>query len=247
MRAQRLGDPIIFDGTPQTIRLQQREDGVSLDQIVLSPVTFASVAPGAGKNDSTILAESAGTTSQSPAVVWTALANVSTMSNGIQKSGGCGDCFNAGGASQQPVTSGQTASFTVSSGQRLVVGLNRNAAADPGCVMDYAFSFWPGGTWEIREGGLYKADGSSGCVFDRHSGDDRHVLPQRRCRLRQQDGDRRVGLARREPQHGWRLGPERDDQVRPEIRVDPGGTSGTKRLVSHYLRGNPVNRGNGRA
>jgi glucose/arabinose dehydrogenase/PKD repeat protein len=38
-----------------TIRIQTREDGLSIDQIVLSPSTYLNVAPGAAKNDSTIV------------------------------------------------------------------------------------------------------------------------------------------------------------------------------------------------
>ena len=44
---------------PQTIRIQQREDGISIDQIVLSPVTFLNTAPGASKNDTRIYSASA--------------------------------------------------------------------------------------------------------------------------------------------------------------------------------------------
>jgi hypothetical protein len=43
------------DGGPQTIRVQTREDGVSIDQIVLSAVKYRSTRPGAAKNDTTIL------------------------------------------------------------------------------------------------------------------------------------------------------------------------------------------------
>ena len=48
--------PIYFatSGT-QTIRIQQREDGTIIDQIVLSPDTFFTTAPGARKGDTTIL------------------------------------------------------------------------------------------------------------------------------------------------------------------------------------------------
>ena len=51
-----LGMPIYFatSGT-QTIRVQQREDGTIIDQIVLSPDTFFTTAPGARKGDTTIL------------------------------------------------------------------------------------------------------------------------------------------------------------------------------------------------
>jgi hypothetical protein len=41
---------------PQTIRVQTREDGVRIDQIVLSPVDYLSNAPGAPTNDGTQLA-----------------------------------------------------------------------------------------------------------------------------------------------------------------------------------------------
>ena len=51
-----LGNAIYFDATgPQTIRVQVREDGLSLDQIVLSSGAYVTVAPGAPKNDTTIL------------------------------------------------------------------------------------------------------------------------------------------------------------------------------------------------
>ena len=49
--------PLVYFATdgPQTLRVQTREDGVSVDQIVLSPATFLTMAPGALKNDTTIL------------------------------------------------------------------------------------------------------------------------------------------------------------------------------------------------
>jgi glucose/arabinose dehydrogenase/PKD repeat protein len=54
-----LGPPIYFAASgPQTIRVQRREDGVSLDQIVLSPSAYINVSPGSTKNDMTILPES---------------------------------------------------------------------------------------------------------------------------------------------------------------------------------------------
>ena len=54
-----LGPLVYFAKTgPQTIRVLIREDGVSLDQIVLSPSAFLTKAPGAPTRDTTILAES---------------------------------------------------------------------------------------------------------------------------------------------------------------------------------------------
>jgi glucose/arabinose dehydrogenase len=56
-----LGPPVYFAASgPQTIRVQGREDGVSLDQIVLSPSAYLSSSPGLTKNDNTILPESSG-------------------------------------------------------------------------------------------------------------------------------------------------------------------------------------------
>ena len=51
-----MGVPFYFDRSgPATIRVQIKEDGLSIDQIVLSAGKYTSVAPGALKNDTTIL------------------------------------------------------------------------------------------------------------------------------------------------------------------------------------------------
>jgi hypothetical protein len=56
-----LGPLIYFANSgPHTIRIQVREDGLSLDQIVLSPATYLNNAPGAVINDATILPKSPG-------------------------------------------------------------------------------------------------------------------------------------------------------------------------------------------
>jgi endonuclease/exonuclease/phosphatase family metal-dependent hydrolase len=49
-----------------TIRVQRREDGVSVDQIVLSPSTYLTNAPGAAKDDTTRLPAQNGTTVTPP-------------------------------------------------------------------------------------------------------------------------------------------------------------------------------------
>ena len=51
-----LGPPVYFaqSGT-QRLRVQVREDGIGLDQVVLSPSQYLTTAPGAPKNDTTIL------------------------------------------------------------------------------------------------------------------------------------------------------------------------------------------------
>lgn len=56
-----LGTPIYFAaGGAHTIRIQQREDGATIDQIVLTPVTFAQTAPGVRRSDAKILARALG-------------------------------------------------------------------------------------------------------------------------------------------------------------------------------------------
>jgi hypothetical protein len=51
-----IGTPYVFaQSGAQTLRIQQREDGIAIDQIVISPVTYLSTSPGAVRNDATII------------------------------------------------------------------------------------------------------------------------------------------------------------------------------------------------
>ena len=51
-----LGTPYVFaQSGAQTLRIQQREDGILIDQIVISPVKYLSTSPGAAINDGTII------------------------------------------------------------------------------------------------------------------------------------------------------------------------------------------------
>ena len=62
------GPDIYFAGSgTQRIRVQIREDGVAVDQIVLSSSKYLTAAPGALKNDTTILPASGSSTSTPPA------------------------------------------------------------------------------------------------------------------------------------------------------------------------------------
>jgi endonuclease/exonuclease/phosphatase family metal-dependent hydrolase len=161
-----LGETIYFNGSAQTVRVQAREDGISIDQIVLSPVTFATRAPGAAKNDTVILTESSGSTTTAPAPApppsstgtfsWGSLKNATASGAVLKKSGGCGSCPDAGGVSQQQVSS---ASFTIASGQSLVVGLGRDTSTNTGYAIDYSFYFPGGSSWSVREAGVYKTEG----------------------------------------------------------------------------------------
>jgi hypothetical protein len=51
-----VGTPYVFaQAGPQTLRIQQREDGVAIDQIVISPAIYLTTPPGAAINDTTII------------------------------------------------------------------------------------------------------------------------------------------------------------------------------------------------
>lgn len=66
-----LGPLVYFAASgPQRIRLQGREDGISLDQIVLSSAIFLNASPGVTKNDTRILPE----TAETVASTWPAAA-----------------------------------------------------------------------------------------------------------------------------------------------------------------------------
>jgi hypothetical protein len=76
-----LGPAFTFANSgPQRIRVQSREDGLGIDQIVISSNRWATAAPGLAKNDATILNET-GTQSgnQPPAVSLTSPAAGSTV------------------------------------------------------------------------------------------------------------------------------------------------------------------------
>jgi hypothetical protein len=62
--------PLVYFATtgPQTLRIHPREDGMIIDQIMLSPEKFITTAPGALKNDTTIYPESSATSPPPPSV-----------------------------------------------------------------------------------------------------------------------------------------------------------------------------------
>ena len=98
------GVPIYFaaDGA-QTVRVQQREDGAIVDEIVLSPDTYLNASPGARDNDTTVLAVNDRSGSPPPpppppqpdVVLWTANVPAANMTGNWQP---VSDASAAGGA-----------------------------------------------------------------------------------------------------------------------------------------------------
>ena len=80
-----LGPNIYFRTSgPHTLRVQQREDGAIVDQIVLCPNQYFTYAPGPRDNDTTKLAQAGGITPPPPAVLppgWQT-ANIGATSGG---------------------------------------------------------------------------------------------------------------------------------------------------------------------
>src|SRR6185369_7646141 len=124
------GPTVSFDSTRQTLRVQVREDGLSIDQIVLSPVTYLTAAPGAAKNDATILPATTApvtTTDPTSGFAWTSAVKATASGAAITKTSGCGECSDAGAVGNQSMTSGSV-SFKVSGG-RLLAGLGTDTSA----------------------------------------------------------------------------------------------------------------------
>jgi endonuclease/exonuclease/phosphatase family metal-dependent hydrolase len=86
-----MGQLIYFASTgQQTLRIQPREDGLSIDQIVLSPATYLNTSPGLLKNDTTILPKSGSPPPPPPAgasnvVIWASDVPNSTVYGSFSK------------------------------------------------------------------------------------------------------------------------------------------------------------------
>jgi hypothetical protein len=81
---------------PQRIRVQQREDGISIDQVVLSSALYLTNAPGLSKQDALILAQTVAPTPPARSEILVTTANVTTMAGTWRTSA---DTSAAGGAS----------------------------------------------------------------------------------------------------------------------------------------------------
>jgi endonuclease/exonuclease/phosphatase family metal-dependent hydrolase len=92
------------------------------------------------------------------AVAWTGFVNASASGSALSKTGGCASCYDAGAFSQQQLTSGSV-TFSVPAGQALFAGLGHDTSTSTSYAIDYAFRFYGNGTWEIREGDVYKTEG----------------------------------------------------------------------------------------
>ncbi|MEX2660660.1 MAG: phospholipase D-like domain-containing protein, partial [Vicinamibacterales bacterium] len=92
--------PLVYFATTgtHTVRVQTREDGLAIDQIVLSPSTYLSTPPGPNKNDSTILPEQGGSggTVPPPGDTTAPTAQITSPSGGATVSGTANVAVSAG-------------------------------------------------------------------------------------------------------------------------------------------------------
>jgi len=93
-------------------------------------------------------------------VTWQYPVNVAASPGALAKSGGCDGCPDSGAHSTQQLTADGYADLVPGDG-RFFAGLGTDlSSSTSSATINYAFSFWPGGAWEIRELGVYKKDGT---------------------------------------------------------------------------------------
>jgi hypothetical protein len=98
---------------------------------------------------------------QVPASVqWINVVNATPSGGTLVKTAGCSSCSDAGGTSAQFLTGDGYVEFTPAIGTRFYAGLSSTATpnTDP-ALIEYAFSFWADGGWDVRERNQYRTEG----------------------------------------------------------------------------------------
>jgi putative Ig domain-containing protein len=99
---------------------------------------------------------------------WDSPIKVTASDGSLTKSAGCEGCPDSGAHSATQLTADGYAEFVPAAGQRIIAGLSADlSASTDSSTIDYGFSLWPGGTWELRERGVYRTEGpwAAGDVF----------------------------------------------------------------------------------
>jgi len=94
-------------------------------------------------------------------VSWASALNADPTSAGrLTKTGGCDGCFDAGAHGAASIAGDGYLQFVPAGGHRLVAGLSATVTPALSTTIDFSFSIWPGGVWEIRERGVYRTEGT---------------------------------------------------------------------------------------
>jgi len=92
---------------------------------------------------------------------WSDPVKVTASDGALTKSSGCDGCADSGAHSGPQLTGDGYSEFTAPALTRLYAGLGSDlSAATSSSTINYAFSLWPTGAWEIRELGVYRKDGT---------------------------------------------------------------------------------------
>jgi hypothetical protein len=93
---------------------------------------------------------------------WDSPIKVTASDGSLTKSSGCDGCPDSGAHSATELSGDGYAEFVPAADQRIMAGLGTDlSAATDSSTIDFAFSLWPGGAWEVRERGVYRTDGAS--------------------------------------------------------------------------------------
>ena len=151
-------------GGSHTIRIQTREDGVQIDQIVLSPAAFLVASPGQVSNDATIVPKTAVAPATTAPYGGTPAAIPGTIQAEAFDTGGEGAAYhdatpgNNGGAFRQtdvdiePASGGGYDVGWIAAGEWLRYSVNV-AAAGSYTAQFIVASFGPGGTFHLEANG----------------------------------------------------------------------------------------------
>ncbi|HWK11057.1 MAG TPA: PKD domain-containing protein, partial [Vicinamibacterales bacterium] len=136
--------PVYFARSgPQTIRIQQREDGISWDQFLLSAGAYRSASPGALKNDTTILSTATGTASGVTATHTYAVAGAYPLGLTVVDNGGAAataiGTVNVGGTSSS-LSADAGGPYSGSPGSAVAFD-GRGSVVPSGSSPDYAWTF----------------------------------------------------------------------------------------------------------
>lgn len=149
-----MGPLIYFAGAGvHTIRIQPREDGIYIDQIVISPSTYLNASPGGLKNDTTILPKSDGAGATNPAPTVSSISpNSGTTAGGTSVTiagsnflSGAGVVFGGVAATNVNVTSATSLTATTPAHSAATVSVTVSNSDGQSGSLSNAFTYTPPG------------------------------------------------------------------------------------------------------
>jgi hypothetical protein len=145
--------PVVFDVTLSSANASIASAAVATSGNTSGPTPTASTT--------TSPVPSGSSTSSRTLISWVDPVKVTATAGALTKRGGCATCPDAGAHSSTAITADRYAEFVPGAGHRIVAGLSTDLSASTSAqTMNYAFSVWPTGSWEVRELGSYRREGT---------------------------------------------------------------------------------------